>query len=187
MSRAYRVAAVLASLIQSNGITSQLMSARPCLRASASTSSFTRPPAVRSSVGRCPSPTPIAALARLSWAGTSRGGIVVMLGVPRCGCRSPYRPRRSGGTRGIGRHLVADQEERRLASLSCRIFSSRSVYGPGPSSNVSATHLTFAQSTSASSVCFAWPGASTEHQGRHEQGDEPEMHLAAYRPTRRQR
>src|SRR5258705_4243977 len=44
-----------------------------------------------------------------------------------------------------------------LASLSLRICSSRSVYGLGPSSNVSATHLTCEQSTLSAPARRMWP------------------------------
>ena len=44
-----------------------------------------------------------------------------------------------------------------FALLSFRICSSRSVYGPGPSSNVNATHLALAQSTPSGASVAACP------------------------------
>ena len=69
-----------ASLIQSNGTTSQLITASPCRRASASTASSIVPPPVRASVGRCPVVASIASLVPANCAAISCGGNVVMSG-----------------------------------------------------------------------------------------------------------
>src|SRR6201991_3040972 len=78
----------------------------------------------------------------------SSGGIVVMLG-----CSHVWLPSSipASTTRfapaGAAATLLPISKNVALASLSVRIFSSRSVKGLGPSSNVSATHLTCEQST----------------------------------------
>src|SRR5688572_11952553 len=70
----YVVAAVLASLIQSKGTTSQRISAMPSLLAAASTASLDNPPAGRYSVGVIPVAAAIASLAFVSWLVISSGG-----------------------------------------------------------------------------------------------------------------
>src|SRR5271166_711545 len=76
----YLVAAVLESLIQSKGMTSQRISANPSWAAAARTASLDSPPGVRYSVGVCPVAAVMASLALDSWLGMSSGGMVVMLG-----------------------------------------------------------------------------------------------------------
>src|SRR4029077_15213991 len=58
---------------------------------------------------------------------------------------------------GLAATLLPIKKNVDFASLSLRICSSRSVYGLGPSSNVSATHLTCEQSTLSALARRTWP------------------------------
>src|SRR5947209_11052298 len=142
----YRVAAVLESLIQSKGMTSQRISASPNFPAVWRTASLDSPPAGRHSDGVRPVAAVIASLLRENWPAMSSGGIVVMLG-----CSQVWLPNSmpASATRlapaGLAATLLPIRKKVALASASFRICSSRSVYGPGPSSNVNATHLTTEQ------------------------------------------
>ena len=88
----------------------------------------------------------------------SSGGMVVMFG-----CSQVWLPSSmpASTTRlepsGLAATLLPIWKNVALASLSLRICSSRSVYGLGPSSNVSAMHLTCAQSASSALACLTWP------------------------------
>src|SRR5262245_47167942 len=88
----------------------------------------------------------------------SSAGIVVILG-----CSHVWLPSSipASTTRlapaGLAATLLPIWKKVALASLSVRIFSSRSVNGLGPSSNVSATHLTFEQSTSSAPALRTCP------------------------------
>ena len=83
----------------------------------------------------------------------SSGGIVVMLG-----CSQVWLPISMPASAmrlapaGLAATLLPIRKNVALASLSFRICNSRSSNGPGPSSNVSATHLTTAQLTLSARV-----------------------------------
>jgi hypothetical protein len=106
------------------------------------------PPAVRISFGVWPVAALIASFALEIWLPMSCGGMVVMLG-----CSHVWLPTSmpASATRlapaGLAATLLPMRKNVDFASLSPSICSSRSVYGLGPSSNVSATHLTCEQST----------------------------------------
>ena len=76
----HRVAAVSESLIQSNGMTSQRIPARPSLAATASTAGSVRPPGGRHRVGVTPVASRMACCAFDNWSGTNSAGIVVIFG-----------------------------------------------------------------------------------------------------------
>src|SRR5579859_1892168 len=149
---------MLASLIQSNGTTSQLISARPCTFAAANTASLISPPAVRKIVGLCPIAAAMASPPLDSWLGISVGGTAVMLA-----CSQVWLPisMPASATRlaqsGCAATLLPIMKKVALESLSCKMCTSRSVYGVGPSSKVSATHLNCAQSTASGSASLTWP------------------------------
>src|SRR6201991_5097829 len=78
----------------------------------------------------------------------SSGGMVVMLGCSHVWLATsmPASAMRLAPA-GLAATLLPIKKNVDFASLSASICSSRSVYGLGPSSNVSATHLTCEQST----------------------------------------
>src|ERR1700739_617562 len=138
----YLVAAVLESLSQSNGMTSQRISDNPSCAAAACTASLDSPPGVRYSFGMCPVAAVMASLALDSWLGMSSGGMVV-----RFGCSQVWLPTSMPASAmrlapsGLAATLLPIKKNVALALLSLRMLSSRSVYGLGPSSNVRATNL----------------------------------------------
>ena len=142
----YRVAAVFESFAQSKGMTSQSISARPNLAAVCRTASLDSPPAGRYKVGVRPVAAVIASLALENWAAMSSGGIVAMFG-----CSHVWLPISIPASAirlapaGLAATLLPIRKKVAFASSSFRICSSRSSNGPGPSSNVSATHLTTEQ------------------------------------------
>src|SRR5246127_3636361 len=131
-------------------MTSQRIPARPIFAACSSTPASVSPPGGRHSLGVTPVAAAIASLAFDNWAGTSDGGSVVMLG-----CSQVWLPSSmpASTTRlapaGLAATLLPISKNVALALLAVRMPSSRSVYGVGPSSNVNATHLTCAQSTTS--------------------------------------
>src|ERR1700736_3413091 len=131
-------------------MTSQRISARPIFAACSLTPASVSPPGGRHSLGVTPVAAAIASLALDNWSGTSAGGSVVMLG-----CSQVWLPISipASTTRlapaGLAVTLLPISKKVALALLALRMSSSRSVYGVGPSSNVNATHLTCAQSTTS--------------------------------------
>src|SRR5271165_6430866 len=131
-------------------MTSQRIPARPIFAACSLTPASVSPPGGRHSLGVTPVAAAIASLALDNWPGTSAGGSVVMLG-----CSQVWLPISipASTTRlapaGLAATLLPISKNVALALLAVKIPSSRSVYGVGPSSNVSATHLTCAQSTTS--------------------------------------
>src|SRR5271156_6212834 len=131
-------------------MTSQRIPASPTLAACSLTASLVSPPGGRHSLGVTPVAAAIASLALVNWPGTSDGGSVVMLG-----CSQVWLPSSmpASTTRlapaGLAATLLPISKNVALALLAVRMPSSRSVYGVGPSSNVNATHLTCAQSTTS--------------------------------------
>src|SRR4029079_12898842 len=141
------VGAVVASLAQSKGMTSHSISAIPSCLAADRTASLDRPPAGRYNVGATPVAAAMAALAFVNWPAINSGGMVVMLGCSHVWLATsiPASAMRLAPA-GLAAPLLPRRKNVPDASLSFKIDSSRSVYGLGPSSNVSATHLTSAQS-----------------------------------------
>src|SRR5581483_12486973 len=131
-----RLAAVLESLIQSKGMTSQRIPANPALAACPLTAGSVNPPGGRHNFGVVPVAATIASVARENWLGTSAGGSVVMLG-----CSQVWLPSSmpASTTRlapaGLAATLLPIWKNVALAWLAVRMLSSRSVYGVGPSSN----------------------------------------------------
>src|SRR5271163_2324816 len=131
-------------------MTSQRIPARPAFPACSLTAALVNPPGGRHNFGVTPVAAAIASLARDNWLGTSDGGSVVMLG-----CSQVWLPSSmpASTTRlapaGLAATLLPISKNVALALLAVRMPSSRSVYGVGPSSNVNATHLTCAQSTTS--------------------------------------
>src|SRR5271154_5841630 len=131
-------------------MTSQRIPAKPAFPACSLTAALVKPPGGRHNFGVTPVAAAIASLARDSWLGTSSGGNVVMLG-----CSQVWLPSSmpASTTRlapaGLAATLLPISKNVALALLAVRMPSSRSVYGVGPSSNVNATHLTCAQSTTS--------------------------------------
>src|SRR5215217_2708997 len=92
------------------------------------------------------------------WLGINSGGMVVMLGCSQVWLATSIPASRMRlAPAGLAATLLPIRKNVDLASLSCRIFSSRSVYGLGPSSNVNATHLTCEQSTLSAPALRTWP------------------------------
>src|SRR5215216_6406580 len=100
----------------------------------------------------------MASLALEIWLAIDSGGMVVMLGCSHVWLATsmPASAMRLAPA-GFAATLLPIRKNVDLASLSCRILSSRSVYGLGPSSNVSATHLTCEQSTLSAPALRMWP------------------------------
>src|SRR5215216_3708423 len=100
----------------------------------------------------------MASLALEIWLAIDSGGMVVMLGCSHVWLATsmPASAMRLAPA-GFAATLLPIRKNVDLASLSCRIFSSRSVYGLGPSSNVNATHLTCEQSTLSAPALRTWP------------------------------
>src|SRR5271155_2296189 len=131
-------------------MTPQRIPARPAFPACSLTAAFVNPPGGRHNFGVTPVAAAIASLARDNWLGTSPSGNVVMLGCPQVWLPSsvPASTTRLAPA-GLAAPLLPISKNVALALFAVRMLSSRSVYGVGPSSNVNATHLTCAQSTTS--------------------------------------
>src|ERR1700733_2911317 len=131
-------------------MTSQRIPAKPSFLACSLTAALVNPPGGRHNFGVTPVAAAIASLARDNWLGASSGGKVFILGCSQVGLpiSIPASTTRLAPA-GLAATLLPISKNVALALLAVRMPSSRSVYGVGPSSNVNATHLTCAQSTTS--------------------------------------